>query len=59
MTCHCSRNLMLPWQPYIDRAVFPNLEFSFFFNPMEPVPAQTGRAENHPEIPVAAQTGRK
>ena len=27
MTCHCSHNLVLPWQPYFDRHVFPNLEF--------------------------------
>ena len=31
MTCHCSWNFLLPWQPYFDRHVFPNLECSCFF----------------------------
>ena len=29
------------------------------FNSLAPVPPQTGFAENHPELPVPAQTGRK
>ena len=30
MRGHCAKSLMLPWQPYFDRAVFPNVDFFVF-----------------------------
>ena len=31
MTYHCSQNLLLPWQPYFDKHVFPNFLIFMFF----------------------------
>ena len=30
MSCHCSSNLTLPWQPYFDRQFFQKFEFNSF-----------------------------
>ena len=32
MTCHCPRSLTFPWQPYFDRHVFQNFEFSYLIH---------------------------